>query len=112
MDFPAVNEYMQKIHFTGNYDKLPEHEKETLVFTASELLSDEFGADKLTPRVVALQTLYMLEGESEEFAKLKRHGVKSYSVKGVSVSFDGTDIAPAVLKILKPSSSARVGRLI
>ncbi|WP_390217647.1 hypothetical protein [Halobacillus seohaensis] len=51
----------------------------------------------------------MLEGESEEFSKYKRHGVESFSTKGVSVSFNGDDISPEVLKLLD-RNKASVGR--
>lgn len=120
MDFTEVNAYMEKLYSAGPYFELPSHEQQTAVFEATELLADEFGADKLTPRIVALQTLYMIEGEAEEYAMLKRQGVKNLKVKDLSVEFDAAfDIAPAVIKIMTPSASAgngsgmaRVGRLI
>lgn len=112
MDYELVDAYIQQLHYKADYNNLSTEQRRSAVFEASELLSDEYGAGRLTPRIVALQTLYMLEGEAEEFAKLKRHGVESYSVKGVSISFKGSDIAPAVAKLLKPKTSAKVGRLI
>jgi len=117
MDFTEVNAYMEKLYSAGPYFELPTHEQQTAVFEATELLADEFGADKLTPRIVALQTLYMIEGEAEDYAMLKRQGIKNLKVKDLSVEFDAAfDIAPMVLKIMKPPASAlggaRVGRLI
>jgi hypothetical protein len=71
--FVTVNEYLSKLPNSKVYKDLAEIDKEAAVFTEEELLKDHF-ADKLTDRAVALQVLYMLEGEDEEYAKLKRHG--------------------------------------
>jgi hypothetical protein len=91
--------------------KLGDMEKEAIVFTAGELLKDQFSESRLTARIIALQVLFMLEGEDEDFSKYKRHGVQSFSTKGVSVSFNGSNISPDVLAILRPSRGS-VGRLI
>jgi hypothetical protein len=113
MDFITVNAYLDRMPFTDRYDALTDQEREAVVFAATELLGDVYGMDQLTDRAVALQTLYMVEGEAEEFAKLKRHGVKSYNVKGVSVSFEGAGISPDVDRILsRPLGRAGTGRLI
>jgi hypothetical protein len=111
MDFSQVNEYLNKLHFADPYLKLESSTKEKIVFEAEELLKDQFSEAKLTVRIVALQVLFMLEGEDEDFSKYKRHGVQSFSTKGVSVSFNGTNISPDVLAILRPSRGS-VGRLI
>ncbi|MUK89152.1 hypothetical protein GMD78_12290 [Ornithinibacillus sp. L9] len=96
------------------YKEMEVSEQDKLIFNASELLKDNYDESKLSVRVVALQSLYMLEGEDEEYSKLKRHGVKSYSVKGVSVTFEGTNISPEVVSILgnPKNNKATVGRLI
>lgn len=109
--FETVNEYLSKLHNAKVYTDLAEVDKTSAVFTAEELLKDHFAADKLTDRAVALQVLYMLEGEDEEYAKLKRHGVKSFSTKGISVSFEGSGVSPDVINLLQPKK-AFVGRLI
>ena len=100
MDFTSVDAYLNKMSNTGGYMELDATDKEKKVFEASELLKDHFDASKLTDRAVALQTIYMLEGDEEGFGRLKRQGVKSYSVKGVSVSFEGSGISDDVLLIL------------
>lgn len=111
MDYQAINEYIEKLPNNETYMNLLEDDKIKNVFAAFELLKDHFCESKITSRAVALQTLYMLEGEAEEYAKLKRHGITSYSVKGVSVSFEGTGISPDVINLLG-ANKASVGRLI
>lgn len=89
-------------------------EQDKIIFSAHELLKDHYKERDITDRAVALQVLYSVEGEDEEYAKLKRHGIKSYSVKGVSVTFEGGEIAASVIAILgdPKTKSAKVGRLI
>ncbi|MGD6993997.1 hypothetical protein [Sutcliffiella horikoshii] len=111
MDFTQIDAYLEKMHFANQYRKLEQPNKESIIFEATELLKDNFAEAKLTDRAIALQVLFMLEGEEEEYSKLKRHGVKSYAVKGVSVAFDGNNISPDVLAILQPKR-ASVGRLL
>lgn len=111
MEFTLVDEYLSKLHFAEAYSKLESPAKESIVFTAEELLKDQFNPSKITARIIALQVLYMLEGEDEDFSKYKRHGVQSFATKGVSISFSGSSISPEVLSILRPSR-ASVGRLL
>lgn len=113
MDFAEVHAYIERMPFTDRYDALGAEQREAIAFAAEELLADEYDRKRLTPRIIALQALYMIEGEAEEFAKLKRHGVKTYSVKGISVTFDGAGISPEVTRILeRPLRGAGTGRLI
>ena len=113
MDFQLIDAYIRRMPFNDKYDALGQEQRQAIVFAAEELLADVYDRKRLTDRTVALQALYMVEGEAEEFAKLKRHGVKTYSVKGVSVTFDGSGIAPEVTRILeRPLRGAGTGRLI
>ena len=111
MEFSTVDTYLNKLHHTPLYDDLTNEDKEKAVFEAEERLLDHFSADRITVRAIALQTLFMLEGETEEFATYKRQGVTSFSTKGVSVSLGGSDIAPEVLALMG-RNKASVGRLI
>ncbi|GGB41701.1 hypothetical protein GCM10011409_19040 [Lentibacillus populi] len=108
----SIKGYLDRMYGNELYKELVKEDQEKIIFVAHELLKDNFKEDDITDRAVALQVLYMLEGEEEEYAKLKRQGVKSYSVKGVSVTFEGTEIAPAVIQLLEPVPKAKVGRLI
>lgn len=110
--FELVDNYLKLLSGNNLYIELTETEKIKVVFTAGELLKDHFPNADANIRAIALQVLYTLEGDDEEFAKLKRHGVKSFSTKGISVSFEGTGIAPDVIHLLEPKKSAYVGRLI
>lgn len=112
--YESVDQYIKKMSGNDLYMELAEPDKGKTFFTAFELLKDHYRPSKITDRAVALQILFMLEGEDEEYAKLKRHGVKSYAVKGVSVTFDGGEIAPSVVAILgEPrTKKASVGQLI
>jgi len=107
-----AKEYLAMIPGTDEFLTLPETEQDKWIFLAEETLRDHFHPRLITPRVVALQTLYMFEGENEDFAMLKRQGVESFSTEGMSVSFKSGTIAPMVLEIIHRNGSAKVGRLI
>ncbi|MBP3950336.1 hypothetical protein [Bacillus suaedae] len=111
MDFISVNSYLDKLHGNELYTALSQENKEKIIFSATELLLDNFKMSRLSDRAIAIQVLFMLEGDDEEFSKYKRQGVKSFSTKGVSVSFEGGMISPEVFKIVR-SSTSPLGRLI
>ncbi|GIO25099.1 hypothetical protein [Oceanobacillus sp. J11TS1] len=110
----SIKAYIDKMPGNDDFLALVEEEQDKIIFSSHELLKDHYKERDITDRAVALQVLYSIEGEDEEYAKLKRHGIKSYSVKGVSVTFEGGEIAPSVIAILgEPrTKSAKVGRLI
>lgn len=126
MDFPQTDAYLLRLSGAENYRALTAIERDEYVFTAYERLSLYYAESMLTPKVVALQTLYMTKSASvdgEEGAalqNLRKAGAKSYSLEGVSVTFDdaasGDGIAPDVLAYFelleKQKSGARVGRLV
>ncbi|WP_144558531.1 hypothetical protein [Shouchella miscanthi] len=109
MDYESINAYLAQMPFTGLYDGLSSDDKVKHVFNAQEVLKAHFRPSLLSERAVALQLLYMLEGEEEEYAKLRRQGVSSFSTNRVSASLSGNGIAPEVKALLK--SKGRVGRL-
>lgn len=119
----SIEEYIDRMHGNELFTELDDDAKEKAIFSAYELLKDSFRASLITDRVVSLQVLYMLESDASDLSSLRNQGVASYSVKGVSVSFGGSEtqknsnnrngfIAPAVLAILNKNSGAKVGRLI
>lgn len=118
-----IIEYINRMHGNELFIELEDDAKEKIIFTAHELLKDNFKEKDITERAIALQVLYMLESDASDFSSLRNQGVASYSVKGVSVSFGSSEsgtsgnnrnglIAPAVLVILNKNSGAKVGRLI
>lgn len=127
MDFPKTDDYLEMLSGAESYTGLTPEDRLRYVFTAFERLSLKYNERLLTPKVVALQTLYMTKSasvEGEEAAALqniRKTGATSYAVDGVSVSFGnadtGTGIAPEVidyfeLQELQAKSRARVARLI
>lgn len=123
-DFEATDLYLTALHYTDVYKEKSEIDRRSITFTAYDKLLNVYDDVYLTPKVVGLQTLYMIEGEEEEFSKFKRHGVKSMGLKGMSFSFieDGSGISPEAKALIERAieleneknkkSGARVGRLI
>lgn len=109
MEFIDIDEYIMKLRNKAGYEELSEKERQEVVFEAEELLKDNFAVRMLSPRLVALQSIFTLEGEEEGFGRLKRQGAKSYGVKGVSVSFEGSGISPEVVALIN-AKTASVGR--
>ncbi len=127
MDFTKTDAYLELLSGAESYKSLPPEDRTSYVFTAYERLSLYYPETLLTPKVVALQTLFMTkslaaEGEEAEALKsIRKTGATSYSVDGVSVSFgdaadSGIGIAPDVLAYFDlletQKNRARVGRLI
>lgn len=110
MDFTSVDTYIQKMHFTDLYDALDQPHKESIVFEATELLNDNFRESLLTDRIVALQTLYMLEGEHEDYDMFKRHGITQLNVKDISVTFKGRNGVSAGYDSISPDVLALIGK--
>lgn len=105
---------------TEFYKSLDENVVNQHIFAAQEEVNDlliNYPKITLSARMVALQALYNIEAEEEGFGMLRRQGVKNYSVKDVSVSFDD-NISPRLLELIRrldeatKSNIARVGRLI
>lgn len=117
----TVVEYIGKLPGAAQFGGLETAQQTAYVFDAMETIKAHFGdADiTLTDRIIALQALYMVEGDFDEYTRLKAHGVDSYKVKDVTVSFrDGAmnlhpDVHDQVMR-LNPhlNRRARVGRLI
>lgn len=117
MDAAEVKKYLTLMpdSMLSLYTSLSPEEQDKQLFMATELLGDFYKIDKITPRSVALQLLYNLDAEGEEFARLKRHGIQSMSAKDTSVTFASMGaISPDVLVILGEPKQSRgsIGRLI
>ncbi|EGQ3439689.1 hypothetical protein H4N34_000670 [Staphylococcus pseudintermedius] len=115
-----VIKYINNMPTTEYYQSLDENIVNQHIFAAQEEVNDlliNYPKITLSARMVALQALYNIEAEEEGFGMLRRQGVKNYSVKDVSVSFDD-NISPRLLELIRrldeatKSNIARVGRLI
>lgn len=108
----SVNEYLNKLPGTDQFLALDQTVQDRWIFQATETLNDFLSARKITDRMIALQTMYEWEGESEDYAILKRQGIESFSAEGLSVSFKSGSVSPLVLAIVNRSGRAGVGSVI
>jgi len=112
-----VIDYLNKLPDakTAQFKSLTPEEQAKNIFEVTEMLGDFYRPTRLNPRIVALQLLFMLESEGEEYARLKRHGIGQMSTKDTSVTFSRSDaLAPDVVVILgEPLTSlGKTARLV
>lgn len=100
MDQLLVEEYIRKLPYSEVFTDLPQMLKDRIIFGSEQMLKRRFAHELVTDEVVALQALFVAEGEEEEFAKFKRQGITSVSVKGLSLSIKGSEVSPEVLTLL------------
>jgi|SRR5699024_1960705 len=116
-----VKAYISRLPNSDTFTSLDAKKQEAYIFNATETLKHYIKSEnpRLNERAVALQALYQYDGDSEEYGRLKAHGVSSFSAKDVSVSFEqgATTINPESLMLindLNPGTSGgrNIGRLI
>lgn len=120
MDIQATKDYIALMPFTDAYESYDAAMQDKIIFASWEQLIDTFDEEIITSKMAALQTIYMADGYKDEHAKMKMQGVKSFGLDGMSFSYDGTLISPAVSsmidKILNPPAASSgppiFGRLI
>lgn len=122
MEIQAVIDYIKQLPTPSYYDELTDTDKKKYIFNAMEEISDvliKFPNVEASERMIALQTLYNLEGEEEGIAMLRRQGIIDYTVKDIKAVLDKQIICPSVLTIIDAINAAsivdegmRVGRLI
>lgn len=105
MDPTAIEAYIAKLPYNEPFTSLDADFKSKLIFGSSEMLRRRYGAANITDEMVALQALYTAEGEAEEFAKFKRHGVKSMGLDGMSFSFEGANVSPEVVALIEAAAA-------
>lgn len=99
-----VDAYINQLPYNDFYTSLPDETKSKVVFAAWEMLRRRFGAAVITNEMTALQTLYFVEGEKEEFAKFRRHGLSNVQVEDLRMNFSEkmvSPISPEVLAIIE-----------
>ncbi|MGC9676065.1 hypothetical protein ACOP1M_00295 [Staphylococcus warneri] len=116
-----VYDYLNKIPTPQSYSDLPQEKVEKYIFNAQEEINDvliSYPTVKITPRMIAVQTLYNLEGEEEGIAMMRRQGITDYTVKDVKAVLDKDTLSPNVFAMIKAlaeqdaNPNLRVGRLI
>lgn len=116
-----VIDYLSKIPTPDYYNNLNVEETEKHIFNASEEIGDvliKYPSVDITPRMIALQVLYNLEGEDEGIAMMRRQGITDYTVKDIKAVLDKDIISPNVWAIIDAlneqatNNNLRVGRLI
>lgn len=122
MEIQAVIDYIDKLPTPSFYDELTTEDKSKHIFNAMEEISDaliKFPHINANARMIALQTLYNLEGEEEGISMLRRQGITDYTVKDIKAVLDKQHICPSVLTIIDAINDAsvvdegmKVGRLI
>lgn len=122
MNEQEVIDYLKSLPTPVAYDELTESDKVKQIFNAHEEVSDvliPYENVKINKRMVALQTLYNIEGEEEGIAMLRRQGITDYTVKDVKAVLNKDVICPAVLALIgnlnalsQADNAYRVGRLI
>lgn len=113
MNQTAIEQYLNQLPNSEIYTDLTEEARVKVVFGAWQALKRNFGEDVLTDEMAALQIIYYLEGEAEEFAKYRRMGVKQVTTKDVSFQLDTTlgAISPEVIGMIEAVKGAADGEL-
>lgn len=119
MNPTEIEEYIAGMPFAEDYYSLPDEIKPKLIAECWNMLRRRYGAAVITSEMAALQTVYIAEGEKEEFSKFKRQSVKSFGLDGISFSFDLDHVSPEVVALIEQLQKGTVatggpifGRLI
>lgn len=115
-----VIDYLAKLPTPKAYSQLSQEDAEKHIFNAQEEINDvlvKYPSVTLTPRMVAVQALYNLEGEDEGIAMMRRQGITDYTVKDVKAVLDKDVLSPNVFAMIEAlaeddTHKMRVGRLI
>lgn len=105
----AVLDFINTLPFPDAFLNLPDVIKPKLMTESWNMLRRRYGAAVITDEMVALQTVYMAEGEKEEFSKFKRHNVKSMNVEGIQFAFDFVHVSPEVIALIESSDDGGAG---
>lgn len=119
-------DYLIQLPQADLFIELDPEKQDAYLFQAIETLTYFYSPSvkaKLNARLVSLYTLYLIQNERDGYGAFANNGIRSYSVKDVSVTFkEGAtgslipDYIKALLDALNPdlipTSGGRVGRLI
>lgn len=94
MNQQEIEDYIALLPYNEVFTELDAETKVKVVFAAWQMLRRRFGAAVITTEMAALQTLYFVEGEKEEFAKFKRHGLSNVQVEDLRMNFSEKQTSP------------------
>lgn len=104
MNQAAIELYISRLPYSEFFVDLQQEVKDKVIFSASEMLRRRFAAAAvITDEMIALQALFVVEGEKEEFAKFKRHNLSSVQVEDLRLNFNEKgeqSISPEVVAIV------------
>lgn len=120
MNREAIDLHIQQLPFTEAFDAYDDVTQTKIIMASTDDLVDAFDESIITEKMVALQAVYVAEGQTDEHAKFKLHGVKTMRIEDIHFTYDGGLISPKVVamieKILNPPTGAAMpplfGRLI
>lgn len=113
MTLEEVIEYIKQLFNGQSFLSLDTDSQQKAYFTAYETLKDYYLSKDITTRIVALQTLYMIESENEEYALLRRQGITEFDSKDTRVKIQSDPISPDVKAIIGQSvKKGMLGRLV
>lgn len=85
MDMLPTNEY---------FNELTDEDKKKYLFAASEEIKRVYPTITIEPAMVAMQSLYNIEGEVEGIAMMRRQNIQDYTVKDVKVVLKKDKLSP------------------
>lgn len=100
MDQTLVEQYIAKLPYNEPYTELPMEVRTRIVFGSHEMLKRRYDESLISDEVVALQSLYVAEGEGQEFAMFKRQGVTHINLDGLTITVKGSNVSPEVIALL------------
>lgn len=110
MDQIKVEDYIALLPYSEVFTELNQDLKNRIIFGSHEMLVRRYDTGIVSDEIVAVQALFVAEGEEEEFAKFKRQGVTSIGLSGLSISVKGSEVSPEVIAILgEPKGSSTSG---
>lgn len=103
MNQTAVELYIDEMPFKEAFSKLDDVLQTKVIIEANKQLIRFYGASIITDEMVAIQSVYMAEGEAEGHAKFRRQSVTHMRVEDIAFTYDSKaiGIAPDVLALIE-----------
>lgn len=111
MNQTAVELYISELPFKDAFDKLDDVLQTKVIIEANKQLIRFFGSGIITDEMVAIQAVYMAEGEAEGHAKFRRHAVTHMRLEDMTFTYDPKQmgIAPDVIALIESVDDSNAG---